>query len=247
MTNTAVRNTSVERVDSLESMAEALQLFSLGYDNEIIKSAVPDISVKFLRDNCQTSKYRLAREKPKGLFSHETVYRDKRRFIFATVLKYFESSEMVMGLLDKLPEKMNNRPVFKLKIDLSNSPNADKKTLGTTIQIDLLSLAFARQMVLDGFVESEKFKDSIPNLREIFYTVLGVLKGDIFIEECECGKEILVQNAYTRGKDGNFIRNFYVCPWCDNKRDNRIVSDYREKLERCLTFHENWVGERADE
>ena len=68
-------------------MAEALQLFSLGYDNEIIKNAVPDISVKFLRDNCQTSKYRLAREKPKGLFSQETVYRDKRRFIFATVFK----------------------------------------------------------------------------------------------------------------------------------------------------------------
>ena len=121
MVNTAVRNTSVERADSLESMAEALQLFSLGYDNEIIKNAVPDISVKFLRDNCQTSKYRLAREKPKGLFSQETVYRDKRRFIFATVFKYFESSEMVTGLLDKLPEKMNNRPVFKLTLAIART------------------------------------------------------------------------------------------------------------------------------
>lgn len=246
MTNRATGNTGVGRVDSLPSMTEALQLCSLGYDSEIIRNVIPDISIKFLRDHCQPSKNRLVREKPKGLFSPESVYRDKRRFIYATVFRYFESADMVMKLHEELPERMSHRPVFKLKIDPTNSPNANKQRLGPIIQIDLLSLAFAHQMVLDGFLESKKFKDSIPNLREVFYALLGVLKGDIFIEKCQCKKEILVPNTHTRGKDGNFNRNFYVCPWCENKRDNRSVSNFREKLEERLSFHENWVGEKAE-
>lgn len=245
MTNKTMKKTVDDRLDSLRSMTEALQLCSLGYDSEIIRSTIPDLSIKFLRDNCQPTRKRLIREKPKGLFSNESSYRDKRRLIFAAVFRYLESAGMVQQLHKQLPEKMSSRPVFKLKIDHDNSPRADRLQLGETIQIDLLSLAFAHKMVLDDFIQSDKYKDTVPNLREVFYVLLGILKGDIFIEKCQCGKDILVQNAHTRGKDGNFNRNFYICPWCENKRDNRMVSNYREKLEECLSLHENWVGERA--
>lgn len=67
------------------------------------------------------------------------------------------------------------------------------------------------------------------------------------MKNVSAGKKFLCRTPIPEEKTVISSVTFRFALGDDNRRDNRLVSDYREKLERCLTFHENWVGERADE
>ena len=84
---------------------------------------------------------------------------------------------MVTGLLDKLPEKMNNRPVFKLKIDPINSPNADKKTLGTTIQNRSFISCFRPPNGLGRLRRVREIQGLDPEFKRDFLHPIGSFKG----------------------------------------------------------------------
>lgn len=104
LANTAVRNTSVERVDSLESMAEALQLFPWAMTTRSLKTPFLIFLSNFFEIIVKHQNIGWQEKSRKGCFPTKPSIAIKT-FYFATVLKYFESSEMVTGLLDKLPEK----------------------------------------------------------------------------------------------------------------------------------------------
>ncbi|MFR1025692.1 MAG: hypothetical protein ACLSE8_04355 [Parasutterella sp.] len=105
MTNTAVRNTSVERVDSLESMAEALQLFPWAMTTRSLETPFLIFLSNFFEIIVKHQDIGWQREKPKGLFSTKPSIATKDVLFLRQCLNILSRQKWSRGFLINCPKK----------------------------------------------------------------------------------------------------------------------------------------------
>lgn len=212
-----------------------LRLSQCGYCAETILRVYPDVSRTYVSENSEKKKRWQDRKNPSQLFSNSMEQNVilKRQLAAAAATRYLENHKF-SKTLRVYGACSDGDPKLVLELSQETYPKLDPQNEGKAVTIDLLMLATSFQMVVHGLQE---YESALPTINEVLSIVEGLFSGEFFLATCTCNRPVLLENRNTRQSNGDFIRNFFLCPWCGNRS-----ASSNEFFERILENHQNWVG-----
>jgi hypothetical protein len=216
---------------SKPDFATLINLHQLGFGGSSLSLILPGLTLRQLRDFG-------IEMKPIDRHTFDAVFQsksseDRMKSVLATLflLTYNRAKDST--------EEEQLRTSNCVKIILQNrGENQEKVEPDATENARLIALAYYQLMAQYRDLYSSNKK--LFSIDEAFYIATAFSEKNIFIEDCICGKPILIKNKNTCDNTGAPHVNLFTCPWCGSK-GKKLFSFLEAKLAR----HESWIGHQA--
>jgi hypothetical protein len=208
-----------------------LVLHALGFGGCALTTIMPGVTIRQLRD-IGIEMQPVDRHALEAVFQSRTDD-DRMKSILATLFLLTYNREK-----NRLEEGEIRERNYVRIIMQTGGEDHNKVEMTASEKAQLIAKAYYRLMAqFRDFYSSNK---KLLTLDEALFIAVAYSEKEIFIEECICGKPILIQNKNTCDNTGVPHVNLFTCPWCESK-GKKLFSFLEAKIAR----HENWVGHQA--